>query len=183
MARNSTSFKDTWAWQFGDVGQRAIAEWLRVKKGWTILPIYDIESPDGKGPRLFLPDGALITPDILAYLRQRVWWIEAKHKTTFSWYRKDRVWTTGIDTRHYEQYLRVREHSPWPIWLLFLHSQAIYDADAGRNSPTGLFGNEILTLQQCVSHRSDRYARGMIYWTIGKLQHLATLAEVMPCTA
>lgn len=163
--------------QYGQAGESAIAMWLR-KNGATILPVYEKIMDTGKGPQLFTPDTKLIAPDMLIYQDNEVQWIEAKHKTAFSWHRRTGQWVTGIDLRHYEDYCAVDSLSPWRVWLLFLHrgGQA---KDSPANSPAGLFGNALKILRKCENHRHDNWGRsGMVYWAIGSLRKLATLEQV-----
>lgn len=163
--------------RYGQAGESAIARWLR-RNGATVLPVYEKIIDTGKGPQLFTPSRTLVAPDILIYNGDEVMWIEAKHKTAFSWYRIGGRWTTGIDLRHYEDYCTVDDESPWPVWLLFLHrgGQA---KDSPANSPAGLFGNALSVLRQCESHRSDKWGRsGMVYWAIENLKLLASLEDV-----
>jgi len=163
---------------YGQAGESAIAQWLR-SKGYTIMPVYEKIFDTGKGPQLYLPnDEKLIAPDILAFNgKDNIRWIEAKHKTAFSWHRISNSWVTGIDLRHYTDYLKVADLSPWPVWLLFLHrgGQA---KDSPAHSPAGLFGNPLAYLRQRESHRSDKWARGMVYWSIKNLKMIAALEEI-----
>jgi hypothetical protein len=174
---------------FGRIGESRIAEWLKRARGYSIISVYEIEQDDGKGPRLHTPGGDLVSPDILAYKDKTVFWIEAKHKTVFTFYRKHGLWTTGIDLHHYKQYREVAKKSPWPIWILFLHTESEPPlADRNPNnpdekSPVGLYGGELWYLTQNEDHqwKSDgrSYGRhGMVYWAEPKLNKLATLAEV-----
>ncbi len=102
-------------------------------------------------------------------------WVEAKHKTAFSWHRLTERWVTGIDLRHYEHYLRVAMKTPWPVWLLFLHEGG-QAKDSPAESPAGLFGNELLFLSAHENHRSDKWGRsGMVYWAEASLKKLAGL--------
>lgn len=168
--------------QYGQAGESAIAKWLR-KNGATVLPVYEKIMDTGKGPQLFTPSRKLIAPDMLTYFDDEVIWIEAKHKTAFSWYRISGQWTTGIDLRHYEDYCTVDDESPWRVWLLFLHrgGQA---KDSPANSPAGLFGNALSTLRKCENHRSPNWGRsGMVYWAKESLRHLATLEQVEAAAA
>lgn len=164
---------------YGQTGETAIALWLR-SRGSTVLPVYEKIIDTGKGPQLFLPEGAsLIAPDMLVFRGNNVLWIEAKHKTAFSWHRLTGRWVTGIDLRHYADYCQVDDYSPWPVWLLFLHrgGQA---KDSPANSPAGLFGNTLSILRACENHRSDKWARGMVYWSIDNLKWIADLKDVDP---
>ena len=167
--------------QFGKIGEGRIATWLRAR-GCSVLPVYEKEIHEGKGPTLFSVEGQLIAPDLLAFRtghKQDVKWIEAKTKSAFTWHRNTGCWTTGIDVRHYGDYLKVAGLSPWPVWLLFLHLQG-QAKDSPQGSPVGLFGNELTYLSQHEHHRSDRWGcRGMVYWAHGSLRRLATLGDVL----
>ncbi len=169
---------------FGQVAESLIATWLRRVRGCTVIPIYEKEIGSGKGPRVFMPDGELVAPDMQVVRGGELSWIEAKHKTTFTWHRITQRWTTGIDQRHYQEYLKVSDLFPWPVWLMFLHEQS-RPAEQDRqyapgDSPTGLFGDDLRRLRCCVNHQSDKWGKnGMVYWAVGSLAKLATLTEVM----
>jgi len=169
------SFKASLA--VGQVGESLIAQWLKGR-GWSVLPVYELEIDSGKGPRLFAPNDDLIAPDMLAFKAGNALWIEAKHKTAFSWYRIGGYWVTGIDLRHYEHYIRIDGESPWPVWLMFLHKGG-QAKDSPADSPSGLFGHKLAELRLCESHRSLNWGKsGMVYWAYSSLHRLATLAEV-----
>jgi len=165
---------------FGKTAESAIAKWL-MRRGNSVLPVYEKIIDEGKGPQLFTGGEGLIAPDILTIKNGKVFWIEAKHKSAFTWYRKKQVFETGIDRRHYLDYLRVAETTTLQIWLLFLHRGG--QAKDSSPSPAGLFGNNLLILKNNISHESDLYGpSGMIYWTRtedgGPLRLLASLEEV-----
>lgn len=163
---------------FGRAGETAISRWFRCK-GWSVLPVYEKIIDEGKGPQLFVPNGELIAPDLLIFRSDDAFWIEAKHKTAFSWHRLSGRWVTGIDLRHYEDYCKVDDATPWPVWLLFLHrgGQA---KDSPPDSPAGLFGNTLSFLRENENHRHDNWGRsGMVYWAIGSLRKLADIQEVL----
>lgn len=165
----------------GQAGESHIARWLR-NRGCSVLPVYEKILDTGKGPHLFLPEGSLIAPDLFVFKGNDAWWMEAKHKTAFSWYRKDQCWETGIDLHHYEQYLKVNQCTPWPVWLLFLHKGG-QAKDSPENSPKGLFGGTLEFLSQNENHRSDKWGNsGMVYWRYETLKLIATLEEVIPET-
>lgn len=176
QSSNMTAFANQLA--YGRAAESAIARWLR-SKGRTVLPVYEKIFDDGKGPQVFTPKDSLVAPDLLVWKDDRATWIEAKHKTAFTWHRITGRWVTGIDLRHYEHYLKVAQSSPWPVWLLFLHEGG-HAKDSPETSPAGLFGNELLYLSRNVNHKSDKWGRsGMVYWarqTLKKLANLDTIA-------
>lgn len=165
----------------GQVGESRIARWFQ-HRGFSVLPVYEKELHTGKGPRLFTPHGQRIALDMFVFSgsgRQAAW-IEAKHKSVFSWHRKTGQWVTGIDLRHYQDYLRIADETPWPVFLLFLHAQDRMDRrDEPWPCPTGLFGGPLQDLRRREHHRDMRWgASGMVYWAHGTLHQYATLAAV-----
>lgn len=169
---------------FGRIAETQIAKWI-ISRGNLVLPVYDVEIESGKGPRLFGGmDGELIAPDLLVMSSKGVYWIEAKHKSVFTWHRNSRRWVTGIDVRHYEHYLKVDESTPFHVWLLFLHQRAEpspIDKPHGcpKRCPTGLFGRPLLELQSCENHRHNNWGpHGMVYWGHNSLTKLASLKEI-----
>lgn len=173
---------------FGQIGEGYIARWLR-RNGYHVLPVYEKEIDNGKGPRLFMAKTAqaeqLIAPDLLALRDGRFLWVEAKRKTRFTWYGKARCFTTGIDIRHYHDYCAIARETSLAVWLLFLHvdgttwPQDVARFQAPPTCPTGLFGNELSILQTTVNHLSDRHGRsGMVYWRVDSLRRLASLEEI-----
>ena len=89
-------------------------------------------------------------------------------------------WVTGIDLRNYEDYLRVQDVSPWPVWLLFLHLEG-QAKDSPTGCPTGLFGNSLRYLSQHEHHRHKNGGRGgMVYWQDTTLRKIAELSDVLP---
>lgn len=180
LASSTDQFRERLA--FGQVGEGLISRWLRRKLHCIVLPAYEIEK-DNKGPRLFMPDNTqLITPDLLAISQQQiVQWIEAKHKSVFTWHRKSQQWVTGIDQKHYKHYLEVNRATPWKVWLMFLHSEdSCPDKNDPYPCPTGLFGNALEYLRQNENHRWGQYGNGgMVYWSHDKLQKLASISEVL----
>jgi hypothetical protein len=167
----------------GKVGEGAIAQWLK-HRGNHVMPVYELEKERGKGPQLFSALGSYIAPDMFVFKSDgtAVVWIEAKTKTRFSWYGKGKYFVTGIDTRHYTEYCKVQDISPWEVWLMFLHTCSetwasdIEKWNAPAQCPTGLFGNKLNTLKNSVSHVSEK--DGMTYWRVDALQHFAALEEI-----
>lgn len=176
---------------FGQMGESLIAQWLR-RRGYNILPAYEKEIDNGKGPRLFTASSEypqLVAPDLFVMGNGKFMWIEAKHKTRFSWYGKRKCWVTGIDLHHYEDYCRVADVTDLPVWLLFLHRDnhaSLSDVNrwgAPRECPVGLFGEEVSFLRRPVnqSHTSGEYgSSGMIYWRHETLRHIAPVENLIP---
>jgi len=161
----------------GQAGESAIANWLRAR-GFSVLPVYETILNTGKGPQLYTPAEALIAPDLLAFCGKQVRWIEAKHKTAFTWHRKTDRWVTGIDLRHYADYCRVADGSPWPVWLFFLHEGG-QAKDSPADSPAGLFVNSLAYLRKHENHRHENWgSSGMVYWAVEHLQLLAPIEEL-----
>lgn len=175
----------------GQLGESLIAKWLR-RQGWSILPAYEKEIDNGKGPRLFMAVDALhdqlITPDLLCIKGREFRWLEAKHKTRFSWYGKGGYFVTGVDLRHFEHYCHVRDEIGLPVYLMFLHTDSrTWEPDVRKwNAPewcdTGLYGEEINFLRENKSHTSPDYGpTGMIYWRPNvHLRKYASLGSVWP---
>jgi hypothetical protein len=178
---SSVQFKE--AYQFGLIGESAIATWLRSREN-HVLPVYEIEN-DNKGPRLYAPDRALIATDMFVFSRagRACLWVEAKTKTGFSPLRrqnrdgKNDVWQTGIDKKHFKDYCAISEESGWPVWLLFLQNGGQVK-DSPSESPSGLYGNDISILKENIDHEHPnpppRY-KPMVYWNIYDLRRLATI--------
>jgi len=182
---NQSNFQKNLA--FGQQAETEIAKWM-MKRGHLILPVYDIEYETGKGPRVFAKDAQYVAPDLLVLKNGNgldVLWIEAKHKTVFTWHRITEKWTTGIDRHHYHSYIALQDRIPIPIWLLFLHKSKtpdIRDLKAGCPSecPVGLFGERLVTLKQCPNHEHPNWGKhGMVYWNYKSLKLLAPLEELV----
>lgn len=157
---------------YGKLGESRIAEWLKGR-GYSVLPVYELEKSESKGPTLFMPSKVLIAPDMFVFNQQKCFWIEAKHKTTFSWHRLTSRWVTGIDLRHYHDYCIVDDETPFPVWLMFLQEGGI-DKYTLLTSPRGLYGNALSKLRTCENHRHANWGRsGMVYWAIDNLVKLS----------
>lgn len=171
----------------GKMGESLIAHyWLSL--GYSILPVYEKQIGEYKGPTLFRIDGTLVAPDMLALGGvNNIVWVEAKHKSAFAWHRIRGIWTTGIDLHHYQQYLRVQEVTQLPVWLMFLHkpgnvASGTPDELKGK-SPSGLFGGPLSTLAHCEDHRWPKPMKGqphgMVYWDYRSLMHLASYDDLL----
>jgi hypothetical protein len=167
--------------QRGQLGESIIAKWC-IARGNSVLPVYEKEIDNGKGPRFFTPEGQFVAPDM--FVMPSMHWVEAKHKSVFTWHRKSGRWVTGIDMNHYAQYQRVQQVTRRPVWLLFLHRSSQPDTrdmahGCPATCPTGLFGGSLKNLMRNVNHTHDNWGRhGMVYWAAETLKLLAPLAEL-----
>lgn len=170
----------------GKVGESIVAQWLR-SRGYNVLPIYEKELDEKKGPALYACTGSFVAPDMLVFRSGSlghdpggIRWIEAKTKSAFTWHRQTEQWTTGIDKRLYRNYLQVMKLSPWPLWIMFLHLNG-QAKDSEPTPDTGLFGASLETLSEHIHHRwpENDDEPGMIYWAYpGVLRKLVSLEEL-----
>lgn len=165
----------------GQLGESIIAKWC-MSRGNSVLPVYEKEIDNGKGPRFFTDIGQFAAPDM--FVMPSMHWIEAKHKTVFTWHRKTQRWVTGIDLNHYADYQQVQEKSTRPVWLLFLHRenrphQRDLDAGCPIRCPVGLYGESLDFLTKNENHRHENWGRhGMVYWSAETLRLMATLDAI-----
>jgi hypothetical protein len=169
----------------GQIAEGLVAIWLR-SQGWTLLPIYEKEIDNGKGPRLFLPydvpEKELIAPDLLAMRDGKTRWYEAKSKAAATFYRRKWRWQTGIDKKHYLDYKRVKDITSWQVWLLFLQLDNSHNnAPLGVEPyPAGLYACPVTkpySDEGSFTRDGKRYE--MVYWGLEELQRVATLKEVL----
>ena len=172
----------------GHIGENIIILWL-LSQGYCVLPIYGKENSHFQGPRLYLPHNqAAAAPDIMAFKDGKVYWIESKLKTAFCFFRKTGQWTTGIDQKSYDAYLKVTEETKIPVLLMFLHLDGTAkDTPEGETAPTGLFGGEITRLNEELKTTDNIWHNkwgerggkgGMVYWGHKSLTPLATLDDL-----
>jgi len=143
-----------------------------------VLPIYEKEISEGKGPAIYFPDAEIIGTDMLVFTKKIMYWIEAKHKTAFSWHRLTEKWVTGIDIKHYEHYQEIAKRTTFPVWLMFYHDGG-QAKDSPPDSPSGLFGNNLEYLMENENHRHKNWGKyGMVYWAKEKLKLIALKEEM-----
>lgn len=177
----------------GKVGESLIARYM-MSRGHAVLPVYEIEKSSDKGPQLFEKNSGLVAPDMLVFTANGTMFVEAKHKSVFTWHRATLQWTTGIDLRHYGDYLRVAKRTQLPVWLMFYHREDAPDArdiqyGCPAKCPTGLFGGELFCLLLKENHRSKPFDpsrpgfvghghSGMVYWAERSLKKIASREDV-----
>lgn len=165
----------------GKVAESAIARWL-MRRGHSVLPVYEKSGGEYKGPQLFTHDSSFVAPDMVAFANGQTLFIEAKHKSAFTFWRIGGVFETGINLCHYFDYIKIRDVTKIRVWLLFLHKGCT--AKDSPPSPAGLFGNDISILERHESHRDTRWgSSGMVYWTRdvdgGPLRKIAEYEDVI----
>lgn len=171
-------------YKFGKIGESLIAKYFR-NIGYTVLPIYEKEISEGKGPTLFFPDREVIGSDMMVFKEKTIFWVEVKHKTAFSWHRITSKWVTGIDIKYYEDYKEIMKRTAWPVWLIF-YQEGGHAKDSPETSPAGIFGNDLNFLKDNENHfwppnwkeLPKDSKRGMVYWAIDKLQLIVTKEEL-----
>ena len=169
---------------FGQQAETEVAKWL-MRRGYSILPVYDIEYDTGKGPRLFSQGSQIIAPDALVWRAGKCTWVECKRKTCFSWHRKSSSWVTGIDRCHWSHYQRIAAVTGIDVWILFLHGSSRPDHrdvmhGCPDSCPSGLFGQSLAILEGCINHVHANYGKsGMVYWRHASLVLLSSLDVIM----
>lgn len=147
----------------GKTGETQIAQFA-INSGFNVLPVYE-NSEAYKGPTVYTAEKRIVSPDMIVFNKKETMWIEAKHKSAFTWHKITGRWTTGIDLRHFYDYCELIEKVSFPVWLLFLHRDGIAkDTPEGKHSPAGLFGGKLENLMSNINHKSDKHANGMVYW-------------------
>lgn len=163
------------ALKIGQTGESIISKWIQ-RKGFSVMPVYEESYNKYKGPMVFTTSGGLVAPDMFVFNDKRAFWIEAKNKSAFSWYRKKERWTTGIDTRHFNDYVSIAESSSIPILLTFIQHNGIAKGDEVQG-PTGLYWHTVRWLKTHMSHTHD--SPPMIYWAEKTLKFVCTLEQLM----
>jgi hypothetical protein len=116
-----SKWKDQREARLGRAVERAISHWLMSRCGGFILPAYDYSSAHDRAPLLLGVPDSLISPDLLYAQDGETSWLECKFKTHADFTRITEQFETGIPLRHWRHYLRVREVTGLPVWLLFAH--------------------------------------------------------------
>lgn len=153
----------------GKVAESLIARWLQ-KRGNYVLPIYEIEKNQFAGPAIYIEERPVIAPDIMAINSSgNCCWIESKNKSAFTWHRLSKRWTTGIDLKHYNDYLYLMRKIDIPIYLFF--NQNGGKAKDSKKSESGLFVADLNFLKDHENHRCEakpHCKNGMVFWAKDK---------------
>lgn len=151
--------------EFGKLGECVVATAMTCR-GYSVLPVYEIQRGNYKGPRVFAPKGQRVAPDMFCMKPKDRFFVEAKRKSVFSWHRNTQRWVTGIDMRHYEDYKLILEETGIRILLVFLHEKAEPDPRdvmyCPGKCPTGMFA---VSVDKPTNHENDKWGpSGMVYW-------------------
>ena len=173
---------------YGKVGESIISRYMQ-SRGHAVLPGTRSKRPWERAA-LFSIGKWLIAPDMLVFTASGAMFIEAKHKSVFTWHRASSAWTTGIDLRHYGDYLRVAKETRLPVWFAFYHRESIpSESDRAHGCPsecpTGLYVGELFDLLTTENHRSKNFdptregfvghgKSGMVYWAESTLKKIAS---------
>jgi hypothetical protein len=165
--------------------ENKISRWLASRERvLAMVNVYESESKNGFGPRVFTRTDGYVSPDLLGFTVLGAIWFETKQKSVFTWHRITSCWCTGIDLHHYEDYQRVEVETRCPVWLLFLHEQdQPHERDRhfclSSECPTGLFGGKLSYLKTKENHRHQNWgSKGMVYWAHETLTQFATIDEM-----
>ena len=185
-------------WEKGTIGESITARWLR-SRGYTVIPAYEKQVSDWKGPRVYLPEGQLVAPDLFALITRHdqtyAFWGEVKTKERFTWRFTEGVWQTGLDCKYFEEYKELWEVHKLPVYIFFYHRRTDTDVrDVQRGAPdtcpAGLFVQRLDTLL-ALAQRGGRRGHTdqhtgkytpMVYWYIHHLQQYATLEQISQIT-
>lgn len=139
MEQKLTSFKDFL--KFGEDGEKEVAIQL-IEKGINIMPLYQFTNKD-KTPVLLTKNTQIIAPDLICYYKNKSFFVEVKTKN--KWVVSKNYIETGLDYKHYLEYLKIKETTGLPVYLFFNHIN---------EKPNGIFYVEI--------SKNNRYWDGTI---------------------
>ena len=172
------------ALSFGKTGEGFLAHYL-IRSGFSVLPVYEIEQGQFKGPSVYTSAGNFVAPDMMAFSScadfegETCFFVEAKTKSAFTLHRKTGRFVTGISKRHFEDYIQVQSRSPFTIWIMFLQLNGGCAKDSPQG-PTGLYGATVSRLMRNVNHEwiAPRDRDSMVYWAAESLSYFASLDDV-----
>jgi len=167
-----TDFKQTLAQ--GKLIETLIAKWL-IKRGYTIIPIYEIADNQYKGPQIFTPHESIIAPDMLAFKDGYFYFIEAKFKSGFTKHDNTGHYLTGIDLPHYRNYIKVMEHFNTDIRIIFvMEGKEVM----GNTWNSGVYMGYLSEMVDCIHHTHEKGSKhGMVYWDEEVLTKVCTLEQ------
>jgi len=121
------NFKDNL--RFGQQGEAEI-EQLLIKKGYTILPLYQFDADHA--PYIHSNEDEINSPDLICFKDKKITYVEVKTKN--KWMRYYDLVRTGFDIRQYNHYKRLKEVTGIDLYIFFNHK---------KESPTGIYFTEL----------------------------------------
>jgi hypothetical protein len=172
------------ALKFGKTGEGYLARYL-IRSGFNVLPVYEIEQGQYKGPSVYSSCGRLVAPDMMAFSSrvefegEKCCFLEAKTKSAFTWHRITQRFTTGISRQHFYDYLKIQQNAPFTVWLMFLQLDKVAAKDSP-HGPSGLYGASVEWLSRKINHEhiAEDERKSMVYWAEQDLRYIASLDEV-----
>lgn len=157
----------------GEQGETVVRQWLR-RLGFAAIPLCDLPSSPGHGPRIAGPDEEFVAPDFLVFRAGRARFVDAKTKGQATWHRASRAWMTGISSEELAGYQQVAAAFGIECFVFFLHMARQPDPATSSLAPVGLFGDEVERLAASVHHRHGE----MSFWSFRDLRLIATLDQL-----
>ena len=129
------SFDELPTTQMGKSGEKYIISTLK-NAGYHFFKCTDAIDSDArseweKAPKLHGPTNSYVFPDLQVFKNREINLVEIKTKTKPTYYRKREKNQHGIDLRHYNSYLKVKDITGLPVWLIVYEksSQDILSAE------------------------------------------------------
>lgn len=153
MEQKQKNFKEQLA--IGKEGEHEIGNYF-MNKNYSILPLYQFE--DNIAPKVFTLNNTLTSPDMFISGNNKCFWVEVK--TKFRWVNYNNIIETGINEKHYRQYLSIAEKTTLPIYLIFNHK---------KTPPIGYFYIDIKTpynrIWDGINIADQKYiSQPMVFW-------------------
>jgi hypothetical protein len=111
-----------------------------AKIGVSIMPLFQF-GMGKEAPFVLTEERKHIAPDLMCYKDRKAFFVEVK--TKMQWVKvlwcektKKKVYETGINKRHFDEYLEIKKITGIPVFLCFKHEE---------ESPTGFYFVEIST--------------------------------------
>ena len=124
--------------------------------------------------KYFFPDGtSCAAPDFLCYSLSTysLFWAECKNKTNFVELRNYGCWTTGIDKKAFDNYMKVWRQTKTPVFIYFLQNGGT-DKHTGKKSEPGLFYQNLDILNLRIHESTGKFNNEMVYWDREVLERL-----------
>ncbi len=129
MEPKQKSFEEKLA--FGKEGEHEVGEYF-MRRGYSLLPLYQFS--EDLAPKIYNDGGVIISPDIFVAGLKKAFWVEVKTKNR--WIKYLGNLETGLNERHFNEYLRINRKTELPVYVVFNHKE---------DMPNGFYFVEITT--------------------------------------